>query len=38
MQYHLCVCILGHAKPQNWFDPGVGRYCIMYSTIFRSGQ
>ena len=25
----MCVCILGHAKPQNWFDPGVGRYCIL---------
>ena len=24
----MCVYILGHAKPQNWFDPGVGRYCI----------
>ena len=28
MQYHSCVCILGHAEPQNWFDSGVGRYCI----------
>ena len=22
MQYHSSVCILGHAEPQNWFDPG----------------
>ena len=22
------MCILGHAKPQNWYDPGVRRYCI----------
>ena len=28
MQYHLCVYILGHAEPQNWFDPGVGSGCI----------
>ena len=28
MQYHSCVWILGHAKPQNWFDPGARRYCI----------
>ena len=20
----ICVCILGHAKPQNWFNPGDG--------------
>ena len=26
--YHSCVCILGHADPQNWFDPGVENYCI----------
>ena len=24
MQCHSCVCILGHAELQNWFDPGVG--------------
>ena len=34
----MCVCILGHAEPQNWFDPdwldpdwfdpGVGSGCI----------
>ena len=24
----MCVCILGQADPQIWFDPGVGRYCI----------
>ena len=28
MQYHSCVCILGHAEPQNWFDPGVRSGCI----------
>ena len=28
MEYYSCVCILGHADPQNWFDPGVVRYCI----------
>ena len=28
MIYHSFVCILGHAKPQNWFDSGVGKYCI----------
>ena len=22
------MCILGHAEPQNWFDPGVGMGCI----------
>ena len=27
-KYHSRVNILGHADPQNWFDPGVGRYCI----------
>ena len=24
MQYHLCVCILGHAEPQNWFCSSIG--------------
>ena len=24
MWYHSCVCILGLAEPQNWFNPGVG--------------
>ena len=25
----MCVhSSIGHADPQNWFDPGVGRYCI----------
>ena len=28
IQYYSCLCILGHAEPQNWFDPGVGRGCI----------
>ena len=28
MQYHSCVCILGHAEPQNWFNPSVGGGCI----------
>ena len=28
LYYHSCVYILGHADPQNWFEPGVGRYCI----------
>ena len=23
MQYHSCMCILGHAEPQDWFDPGI---------------
>ena len=30
MQYHSCVCILWHAEPQNWFDPGVGRVVFHY--------
>ena len=30
MQYHSCVCILGHAEPQNWFDPFVGSACVEY--------
>ena len=28
MQYHSCVCIIEHAEPQNWFNPGVGGGCI----------
>ena len=32
MQYHSCVCILGHVEPQNWFNPGVGSG--LYSIIF----
>ena len=28
MQYHSYVCILEHAEPHNWFDPGVGSGCI----------
>ena len=28
MQCHSGACILGHAEPQNWFNPGVGRSCI----------
>ena len=35
MQYHSCVCILGLAKPQNWFDPGVGRYCIPLYFVLK---
>ena len=23
------MCILGDVIPQNWFDPGVGKYCII---------
>ena len=28
IQYYSLVWILGHAEPQNWFDPSVGRGCI----------
>ena len=28
MQCHSCVCILGHAEPQNWFNPGVRNACL----------
>ena len=28
MQYHSCVCILGHTEPQNWFNHGDGGSCI----------
>ena len=31
MQYNSSVYIIGHAEPQNWFNPGGGG---MYSIIF----
>ena len=30
MQFHSCVGILGHAEPQNWFDPGVKVVVFQY--------
>ena len=33
MQYNSCVCILWHAEPQNWFNPGPGVGGGLYSII-----
>ena len=39
MQCHSCVCILGNAEPQNWFNPGVSGvvfHFIWLKCLFRA--